>query len=150
MDIVDSLTLSVVGGLILLFITESFSKWLLPTIQGRIQKVPKLNKTTWEGYSPKFKEKGPDRRLEIYQTGTKVKANIIRRTKNGERKFEYSGRISGGQIVLTWEEPEGAGFIIGAMVLHLSHDMNTLAGTSTYFSHKYGKVISTDRVFNRL
>lgn len=150
MDIIKSLAMSVLGGLILLAIIEVFSKWLLPTIRGRIQKVPKLDKTTWEGYSPKHKDKGPDRRLEIYQTGTKIKAKAIRRTRNGERIFEYFGKISGGQIVLTWEEPEGAGFIIGAMVLHLSQDLKTLEGSSTYFSHKYGKVISTERVYNRL
>ena len=119
MDILESLALSVLGGLVLLLITEAFSKWFLPTIRGQIQKVPKLNKTAWEGYSTRHKDKGINSRLEIRQTGTNIKAKIIRKVKNGERIFEYVGKISGGQLVLTWEEPEGAGYIIGAMVLHL-------------------------------
>ena len=150
MEIFEQLGIGVLGGLILLLITSSFANWIIPTVKGRIQKVPKLNNSNWEGYYPKIDKNNPSSRLEIRQAGTNIKATITRKVKNGERKFKYAGKISGGQLVLTWEEPDGAGYIIGAMVLNLSQYLRALQGKSTYFSHKYGKVVSTDRIYKRI
>ena len=82
--------------------------------------------------------------LEIRQYGTKIKARAIR-TSQSPRHFNYKGKIIGGQLVLTWEQAEGAGFIVGAMVLRLDHTGRTLNGMTTYVHHDTGEVRSRER-----
>lgn len=112
--------------------------------------VPNLQGSVWEGYSPKHPESGITSRLEISQSGNMIRANIQRRVSDGEREFLYEGKIIGGDILLTWEEIDGAGYIVGAMVLHLVHDLKRLEGRSTYYSHKHGEVISSKRLYKRV
>lgn len=112
--------------------------------------VPDLS-GEWAGYSPDGP--APDTRnstLSIEQRGSFVRATVIREVREGTRAFEYEGRFTAGQLVLFFEDKQGRGYIVGTVVLHLSPDLRTLSGRSTYFAHAEGSVTSSTRVYRRL
>ncbi|MCP5451666.1 MAG: hypothetical protein H6972_14195 [Gammaproteobacteria bacterium] len=148
---ITGITSSVAGGAIWVFIIWLAKDHVLPRIRGMLLSVPNINATKWDGYSPESPV--PDTvnsRLVIQQRGTRIKATAKRRTRNGERSFTYKGVFIGGQLVLEFEEPEGRGYILGSMVLHLSSKRDRLNGRSTYFHHDSGEVISTAIKFKRV
>lgn len=106
----------------------------------------------WAGFDPE----GPDpatrlSTLEIEQHGSFVRASIIRNTtEGGTRTFEYEGRFTSGQLVLFYEDSRGRGYIVGTMVLHLSADLKTLRGRTTYYSHDENTVVSFAREYRNL
>jgi hypothetical protein len=73
----------------------------------------------------------------------------VREVREGSRTFEYEGRFTAGQLVLFFEDKQGRGYIVGTVVLHLSPDLSTLTGRSTYFAHAEGSVVSTTRIYRR-
>lgn len=104
----------------------------------------------WAGFSPD----GPtpsvqNSVLTIEQHGSFVRATVVREVREGQRVFEYEGRFTAGQLVLFFEDKQGRGYIVGTVVLHLSPDLRTLSGRSTYFAHAKGTVVSNARIFNR-
>ena len=105
-QVLVALCLAIVGGIII----EIFRIYVLPLFPP-FQKVPRLNGTEWE-YG------GGTLKISQHGYGTKIKAEA--RRKNGNRHFKYKGKIMSGQLVLTWEELEGGGYIMGAMVLRLT------------------------------
>lgn len=54
------------------------------------------------------------------------------------------------KLILTFEEPKGAGFIVGAAVLVLSEDLQYFKGKSTYYRSENGGVISTEQLYKRV
>lgn len=109
-------------------------------------------KGTWAGYDPE----GPDpsgqiSTLQIEQHGSFVRATIERKTTDGgTRTFEYEGRFTAGQLVLFYEDSVGRGYIVGTMVLHLSADLKSLRGRTTYHSHDENRVVSFPREYKKL
>ena len=104
----------------------------------------------WAGFSPD----GPapteqNSALNIEQHGSFVHATVVRNVREGQRVFDYEGRFTAGQLVLFFEDKQGRGYIVGTVVLHLSPDLRTLSGRSTYFAHAEGIVVSNARVFKR-
>lgn len=87
--------------------------------------------------------------LEIEQRGSFVRAVVERRVPGGVRRFDYEGRFSAGQLVLFFEDTAGRGFIIGSLVLHLSSDVQTLIGKSTFYHHDNNQVVAADRLYKR-
>lgn len=111
--------------------------------------VPNLT-GKWVGYSPD----GPtpdvaNSTLSIEQRGSFVRATVVRTARVGERRFDYEGRFSSGQLVLFFEEDIGRGYIVGTVVLHLSPNLRALSGLATYFAHSKGTVISTAHIYKR-
>lgn len=110
--------------------------------------VPDL-RGSWAGFDPE----GPDPALQlstlkIEQRGSFVRATIIRNaTEGGTRTFEYEGRFTSGQLVLFYEDSRGRGYIVGTVVLHLSADLKTLRGRTTYYSHDANTVVSFPREY---
>ena len=135
-QIFRALCLAIVGGIII----EIFRIYVLPLFPP-YQKVPRLNGTEWKYEHGTLK-------ISQHGYGTKIKAEA--RRKNGNRLFKYKGNIISGQLVLTWEEPEGMGYIMGAMVLRLTPDRQRLEGMTTYFDHDEGKVVSVEREYKRI
>ena len=124
---------------------------LIPLWRARVLKAPNIDQTRWHGFSPDGPEpEKPNSVLSIKQTGTRIRATADRTVKEGKRTFSYEGWMYSGQLVLTWEEPEGAGFIVGSMVLVLSSDLQELEGNSTYYHHRRKKVVSSRRLYRRL
>lgn len=109
-------------------------------------------KGTWAGYDPE----GPDPAVQvstllIEQHGSFIRATIERKTtEGGERTFEYEGRFSAGQLVLFYEDSQGRGYIVGTMVLHLSADLRSLKGRTTYHSHDENRVVSFPREYKKI
>lgn len=105
----------------------------------------------WAGYSPDGPE--PDEQsstLTIHQLGSFIQANIIYKTKDGERLLESEGRFSSGQLVLFFEDVKGRGYIVGTIVLHLASDLRSLKGQSLYYRHTKDAVISRERLYVRM
>ncbi len=90
-----------------------------------------------------------DGTLEIWQFGTIIKARAERRSQGAVRYFNYKGEVVGGQLVLTWEQSELEGYSMGAMVLTVSDNGQTLKGMTTYLQHKTATVISRERKYTR-
>jgi len=104
----------------------------------------------WAGFFPE----GPNpnqqnSELSIEQRGSFVRATIVRKARAGDRIFEYEGRFTSGQLVLFFEDMKGRGYIVGTVVLHLSPDLRSLTGKSTYFHHAHGTVVSEARLYKR-
>jgi hypothetical protein len=105
----------------------------------------------WAGYSLD----GPspsvsDATLEIEQHGSFVYAHLVHKGSTGDRTFEYEGRLTSGQLVLFFEEPSARGYVVGTMVLHLSGDLNSLSGRSTFYHHTRKEVVSDRELFLRI
>jgi hypothetical protein len=122
--------------------------FVLPVLRGRLRDLPQLNRTTW--HRRISEEDSVMTILEIRQSGTAIKATVTRNEQGLTRKFIYRGHISGQQIVLNWADSAAREQVIGAMVLYLSQDLRTLSGSSVYFKHRLGKVISVERVYDRV
>jgi hypothetical protein len=106
---------------------------------------------SWAGFS--LDSASPDEHvstMEVEQHGIFVRASIVRKVNEGVRTFDYEGRFSSGQLILFFEDKKGRGYIIGTVVLHLSPDLRSLVGRSTYFDHAEGKVVSRARLYKRL
>ena len=125
---------SIIGGGVL----KAYQLWFLPKITQCLHSVPRLNGTRWK-YCGGL--------LEIYQWGNRISAKATR--PNSARIFQYQGKITSGQLILTWEEPDGAGYIVGAMVLKLSQDQKTLKGKTVYLNQNKGAVVSHDRLYDK-
>lgn len=113
--------------------------------------IPNI-KGSWAGFDPE----GPCpslqlSTLEIEQHGNFIRATIVRNaTEGGTRNFEYEGRFTAGQLVLFYEDSRGRGYVVGTMVLHLSADLRTLRGRTTYHSHDENRVVSFPREYKKL
>ena len=142
--IASSLTASVIAVFAAFILRTS----IIPRLRGIFLKTPDIE-GSWEGYEPD--SDWPDEKvssLQIKQKGTKISASIVRRGKSGnERHFKYDGFITSGQLVLNFEEPDGAGYIVGAMVLVLSSNRQKLTGRTTYFHHDRNEVVSFSKLF---
>lgn len=105
----------------------------------------------WAGFDPE----GPDPNqqlstLSIEQHGVFVRAVVSRKSSTGGmRTFEYEGKFTSGQLVLFYEDTSGRGYIVGTVVLHLSADLKTLRGRTTYFSHDESRVVSYLREYRK-
>ena len=130
----------IASGIAVTLIVGAYTRWLRPMFDSLLHAVPRLNKTEW------LYEGGT---LEVSQTGTRIRAKARRTTDGRVRDFKYNGKIIGGQVVLTWEEPKQAGYTIGAMVLKLTADGQKLEGKTMYVSHELGTVICADRSYSR-
>jgi hypothetical protein len=105
----------------------------------------------WAGFSPD----GPSPEIQnstlfIEQRGSFIRATVIRTVRERTRTFDYEGRFTAGQLVLFFEDKQGRGYIVGTTVLHLSPDLRTLSGLSTYFAHAEGTVTSRSRLYRRV
>lgn len=104
----------------------------------------------WSGFSPDGPTpETPNSTLSIEQRGSFVRATVVREARDGPRVFDYEGRFTAGQLVLFFEDKKGRGYIVGTVVVHLSPDLRTLTGRSTYFAHSEGMVISSSRIYRR-
>lgn len=56
------------------------------------------------------------------------------------RKFVYSGRFAGRDLVLTFFAPDRPDYIRGALVLHLDDSASTFAGKTMYYNEEEGTV----------
>lgn len=120
---------------------------VLPVVRGRLRQLPKLDRTVWQR-TPADGDRVTSV-LKISQSGASITAQITRVGEAAERSFSYRGIVSGHQIVLTWEDVASREHLIGAMVLHLSADLMTLSGSSVYYRHDKGEVVSIPRIYRR-
>lgn len=126
---------AVVGGLV----TELIRFWVLPRIDiwrptGGV-KVPDV-RGKWHYHAGV---------LEIKQIGTRITAEAIRE----DGRFKYKGRITGGQLILSWEKSKGAGYIEGAMVLRMTSDINKLEGMTVFVAQDEAHVVARERTYTR-
>ena len=135
-DILSAVVSMLIGGALL----KAFQIWILPMMDQYLHSVPRLDGTKWK-YSKGI--------LEITQFGTRIKAKAVRSDGDTIGTFKYQGKIISGQLLLTWEKSQAAGYIVGAMVLKLSQDGQTLKGHTTYLDHSNGSVISRGREYTR-
>lgn len=144
------IAIGIISAAVFWFIQYLVTEHLLPRIRGWRRSVPNLHGSTWEGFDPEdLKFEHPISKLEIKQTGDQLRAIIERHSIDPKRYFRYVGHVSSGQLILTWEEPEGAGYIVGAMVLKLSGNLNELHGKTVYLYQDSGKVICTNKIYRR-
>lgn len=145
-----NLFIGVIGSIIAWILIELFSKLIIPYFQGLFNETPNIA-GRWNGIETDINGNEIHKsRLEVKQIGTRITAQVYRSSNNGERVFDYKGLFLSGQVVLNFVEPKGRGRNIGAMVLHLSGDLNNLIGKSTYYHHDIGNVISDDKLYRRI
>jgi hypothetical protein len=146
------LAIGVLAGVVTAFLLWVSNEFLYPYVAGMLADTPDLNKTKWGGRDKYDDPSNPaTSTMEINQLGTRISAVIRRKTKEGkERVFNYRGKIRSGQIVLTWEELEGEGYNVGAMILHLSGKLNKLEGVSTYLKHDTSELVADFRTYERI
>jgi hypothetical protein len=126
-----------------------FSESILPEIRGRLQRLPKLNRTLWNRIYVDGRQHARSM-LTIKQSGNRIDATIERSNGATQRIFKYRGRLLGHQIVLQWEDVDSPEVVVGAMVLHLSQDLTKLSGQTVYFSQEKGKVVSAECIYVRV
>lgn len=122
------------------------TQWILPLIRGWGRQLPRLNNTTWTSTTD---AEGVTSRLTIWQSGTRITAKIEHMGRRQGRTFEYEGHISGHQIVLTWHDADSPEQLIGAYVMMLSQDRQSLTGKTVYYRHSEGKVVAIDHHYER-
>lgn len=136
---------SVLGALII-------SIWhfsVAPRIRSSRYRVPNIDGTVWDGYDSEDSIQ-PNSSLRISQRGDRIDAVVERRTTSRTRTFKYHGFLRGGQLVMTWEEPEGEGLICGAIVLKISGSLNTLIGKSVFEKLDCASVETENRFYRRV
>ncbi len=93
-------------------------------------------------------------RIQLNQDGRNVSGSSLRsKTREGkqsERKFEYSGVISGNQITLMFEDSNGVGFDTGTYVFTVLNDKNTMEGMATFHGKKENKIVSEQRTLSKV
>ena len=147
---IEAIVYGVIAAAIYAVLRFTLVEHVAPRFRGWRRSVPNLNGTKWLGFSPEsIQPDEPNSRLILEQVGDRVKASVERDVLTGKRNFRYAGAIASGQIVLSWEEPEGAGYIVGAMVLKLSGNLRELRGRTTFYHHDKGKVISEEKLYRR-
>ena len=150
-QLVYDVSLALFGAAVSPIVFVGWTRYLAPIWRSRRFRVPKLDGTTWDGFSQKpMPELAADSRLELRQRGDLVTATIERRTSHGQRTFVYNGFIRGGQFVFTWEEPAGEGLVCGALVLKISGNLLELSGLSVYEDLDKAQVISEPRYYRRV
>jgi hypothetical protein len=151
LEYLREISIGVIASIVFLALERLVRGWLWPTLRARFAHVPNLDKSKWRGWpDEKVRGKEPESTMEMSQIGDRIRAVVRRRVREGERVFSYEGRFQSGQIVLTWEELGGEGYITGAMVLHLSADRKKLDGLSVYYRHSEGKVVASYRLYERI
>lgn len=148
---VQEIAIGVAIGLILFLLEKVFSNVVVPWYRGFSENLPNLNGTTWQGFSDN-EEYGsePISTLKIRQWGNRIKAEVIRNVREGQRSFKYEGEMSAGQIILKFHDIAGQGYIIGAMVLHLESDLKTLTSMSVYYHHSKGQIVSNSGKYKKI
>ncbi len=139
------------GGIIssaILFIgSVILQKFILPQINGMLQKTPDIS-GAWEYYDTDTSDSLPIGHVEIVQRGTSVRTTLVRtKGRSGNpmnRVFKASGSFQSAQIVMTFEDSKGTGYIVGAIVLKLFSNLNKLSGKTTFLHHDEGQVIAND------
>lgn len=117
-------------GALVVWLSRDF---VIPYVSGLVNRVPSL-KGNWT-ISRKL-ENGNKIELGvliIHQNGKYINATLT--GKNECRIFKFSGYLSSGQVLLTFEEKGGEGFIIGAMVFRIDSKRKRMIGRSLYWRH---------------
>lgn len=86
-------------------------------------------------------DEGP---VEIEQNGNEVIGKHMDSVSG--RVFKYSGIISSGQVVLTFEEQGGEGYIIGTMIFKVDSQRKKMSGRSLYWRHDDNRMDGEDYV----
>ncbi|MEC4724553.1 hypothetical protein HWQ46_03195 [Shewanella sp. D64] len=93
-------------------------------------------------------------RIKLNQDGRYISGSSHRsKTRDGkqsERKFEYSGVISGNQITLIFEDSNGVGFDTGTYVFTVLNDKKTMDGMATFHGRKENKIVSEPRTLSKV
>lgn len=147
----NEVLISVLGAIVLFLFQRLYTNWIKPLIIARSQKTADIS-GVWTGYKPDSPTpQEPTSELEIHQTGIKLKATVKRwKAPRGRiREFNYLGEIRSGQLILQYEDAQAPDYIVGAMVLKLSSNLDELHGMSTYYHHDEGKVVSSERLYRR-
>jgi len=119
---------------------------ILPVVRGRLRALPRLDGSRWQRV---FEGGNVTSTLTFHQSGTLISATNERRGDGTPRTFSYIGEISGHQIVLTWRDEASAEQMLGAMVLHVSAQLNRMEGFTVYFRHSSGRVVATPCKYER-
>lgn len=141
MNLLNIIISAIVGALVL-WVAKDF---LIPEITMIFSNSVKLHKT-WE-YTD-IENGNVVGRVSIKQRGTYVSVKAIRLiSRNGsseQREFKYSGKISGRNLVLAFEQDNTGGSVSGSIVVRLNSNLDQMVGTTNYFSDSAGKVITKD------
>lgn len=149
MDGLWNLALNVAASAVYALLVFLAVTFLTPLARGHLQRAPKLHGTRWVR---RAEDGGVDKIqtvLRVKQWGSRILAVAERSEPTGERRYRYVGDVRGGTLVLSWEDDNAPEFMRGAMVLHLSRNLQQLAGASVYYSEKRAKVVTTYRVYDR-
>ena len=118
------------AGAFVLWVARDF---VIPHIAGALSRVPDL-KGTWTLFRTSDNgtkiEEGP---FVVRQIGNRIKGKHTD-SRNG-RVYKYSGFLSSGQVVLTFEEEGGEGYVIGSMIFRVDAQRKRMAGRSLYWRH---------------
>ncbi len=143
----------VISSAILFFCSVILQKFILPLIIGILQKTPDIS-GTWEYFDTDTSDSMPIGHAEIVQFGTSIKGKVIqtkgRDGNSRNRVFKVSGNFQSAQVIMTFEDVKGTGYIVGAVVLKLSSNLKKLSGKTTYLHHDKGQVVVNDVYLKKL
>lgn len=145
------LIIGIVGGLlsavIVFLVGLLIKKVVLPSITAYLYQGPNLS-GQWKCYDASEENAECTGTAEINQKGEKVKATLrLVKSRAGRpinKQFQYEGRLASGQLTLLFEDTSLKRFAIGAVVVKLSPDNQTMSGKTTYFDHGLNKVVAHD------
>jgi hypothetical protein len=140
---------SLIASLVVIGTSYVMKNLIVPKMRGILLKVPDIS-GMWEGCDNYELKDCPIRRLSIKQIGTRVSAKLRREHDANIRIFHYEGIFQSGQLVLSFEEKGGEGYILGTIILYLSSNLNQLKGKATYYHHNKGEVVCSDRLYKRI
>lgn len=86
----------------------------------------------------------------IKQRGSYLKFTIhLIKSRKGNpinRTFNFKGILMSNQLIMSYEEEEGKGFINGSAVFHLKGNLRTISGLVVFFDPEKHKVVALTRV----
>lgn len=142
----------ILTGLIVFCLSLLIEHYLLPALKGLRERVSDVS-GHWRIYFPGIADMTPGGTMNIKQWGVKIKATctLITNEKgvSTHRFFHYKGFIHSGQIVLSFKEEKREDFIVGAMVLKLTGDVNAMKGKTLFWHHSADEFVINDFVLQR-
>ncbi|WP_414161537.1 hypothetical protein ACMGG9_15355 [Serratia sp. BNK-10] len=145
--------LGVFSSIIATGVIVFFGKFLWPNFKDRCLYHGVRVTGSWDVYEVRNGEDVKSGKIELKQQGRLINGTSIRtKTRDGrdsERKFNYSGSISGHQMTLIFDDLQGKNFDTGTYVFIVQNDSKTMIGMTTFHGKTENKIVAEYRVLKK-
>lgn len=152
----NPISINIIAGVItaiLIYLSVYFTNSLLiPWIRRVNFTGPDLS-GKWAAYYPDEVGAKPVGEVIVKQYGYRLKGIskvwINREAGDSNRIFDFTGTYNSGQVIITYEDRELKGFVVGTIFLVLNTRNHEMRGKATYFEQRSNQVVSYNYVLKR-